>query len=324
VANGKGTRIPVAAATAAATGGALAAGKVVHDRRARRRRARQARYRLEPGEPIGPGIRRIARGQIERAVAGLDPDARGELAPRVHDARKSLKRLRALVRLVRDDLAKQVYRRENDAFREIGRAFSDVRDATVLVETLEDITARYEPELPDGVFTRLREQLVAERDVADAAIAERGEDLSAAVAELELARARVAAWPLPEEAGADALKPALRRIRRRGRKAWKAVRDEPNDEHLHELRKRTKDVWYTAQIARPMAPKRMRKLASRAHDLSTDLGDDHDLATLSAAARRRSRWLGTGELELLDGLIGRRRGELQRRIARGARRLYRR
>jgi CHAD domain-containing protein len=323
MAKAKDARISVAAATAAATGGALAAGKLVHDRRAKRRRARRARYRLEPGEPIGPGIRRIARGQIDRAIASLDPDARGELAPRVHDARKSLKRLRALLRLVRDDLGQKVYRRENDAFRAIGRTFSDARDATMLVQTLDDMAERYDEELPDGAFARLRKQLVTERDASDAALGERGVDLAAAVAELELARARLAAWPLSENAGVDALRPGLRRLRSRGRKAWKAVRSEASDEHLHELRKRTKDVWYAAQIARPLKPKRMRTLASRAHDLSTDLGDDHDLATLTGAARRRARFLGAGELELLGGLISRRRAELQRDIRRGARRLYR-
>jgi hypothetical protein len=66
----------------------------------------------------------------------------------------------------------------------------------------------------------------------------------------------------------------------------------------------------------------MKKLARRAHALSDLLGDDHDLAVLRAAARERNATLAPGELAMLEGLIARRRGRLQRKALSRGRRVY--
>ena len=78
-----------------------------------------------------------------------------------------------------------------------------------------------------------------------------------------------------------------------------ASRKDTTTEALHELRKRAKDLWHAAQVVRPIAPKRMKKLARRAHRLSDLAGEDNDLAVLYDGAGRRSGALDPGELELL-------------------------
>jgi CHAD domain-containing protein len=139
---------------------------------------------------------------------------------------------------------------------------------------------------------------------------------------LAAARRRVAGWPIDDDGGLELLEPGFERIYRRGRRALKAARNDPDTEQRHELRKRAKDLWHAAQILRPAAPKPMRKLARRAHALSDLAGDDHDLAVLRAAARERHATLARGELALLEGLIARRRGRLQRKALSRARRVY--
>jgi CHAD domain-containing protein len=310
-----------AAAGAVAAGGALAAGKLVRDRAVKRADVRRARaYRLQPGEGAGEGVRRIARGQIDLAREGLE--GRGDIGESVHEARKAFKRVRALVRLARVPLGDEAYRRENVAFRDAGRKLAGVRDATVMAQTLDDVVARHRDELPEGAFAGLRDALSAEADAAH----ERIEDDRAAVddvlAGLEHARARVAAWPLPDGGDAAILAPGFERIYRRGRRALRAAREEPGTERLHELRKRAKDLWHAAQVMRPVAPKRMKRLARRAHDLSDVVGEDHDLAVLLDAARERSQALAPGERELLTVLVGRRRAELQQRALETGRQVY--
>ena len=316
----KDPRAQVVAAGAVASGGALAAGKLVRDRVADRSARRRTRFRLHPDESAAEGVRRIARGQIELASGELRSG--DDVAEPVHEARKSFKRVRAVVRLARDPLGDDVYRRENVAFRDTGRELSDARDAQVLRETLDAVLERYGNEIDDGAFTGLREALDADARDAHERVAQDAEAVAQLRSILDAARDRVAVWPLPEHADAGMLAPGFDRIYKRGRRALKAAERERSDENLHELRKRAKDLWHAAQVLRPASPRRMRRLARRAHKLSDLLGDDHDLALLHAAARERYRTLGPGELALLRGLIGRRRAQLQRAALACAERVY--
>ena len=316
-------RIPAAAAGAVAAGGAAVAAKLVHDRRARRAEIRRARaYRLQPDENVPDGVRRIARGQADLAVEQLDGSAGSDARAHVHEARKAFKRLRALVRLSRDALGDEVYRRENATFRDAGRRLSRVRDAAVLVQTLDDVVRRHRDELPEDAFAGLRDALHADAETATEQIANDRGTVDDVVATIESGRGRLAAWPLPERAGVATLAPGFERVYRRGRRAMRAARKDTDTEHLHELRKRAKDLWHAAQVLRPAASKPMKKLARGAHDLSDLVGEDHDLAVLLDAARERPDTLAPGELALLDGLVGRRRARLQRKALACGRRVY--
>jgi hypothetical protein len=140
-------------------------------------------YRLQPGEGTSEGVRRIAR----------------DIGKAVHEARKAFKRLRALLRLARDELGDEVYQRENTVFRDAGRELSGVRDAAVLVETFDDVVARYGDGLPDDAFAGLREALAAEaRSAHDCIEGDQGA-IDDVVVTINAARDRVAAWPLPED-----------------------------------------------------------------------------------------------------------------------------
>jgi CHAD domain-containing protein len=314
------------AGTLAAAGGAAAVVvKRTWDRRARRGEDERARaFRLHRGEDTGDGIRRIARGQLDRASGELDAGTgmRGDLDGAVHETRKAFKRLRALVRLSRDALGDDVYRRENRIFRDAGRKLSGARDAAVLVETLDGLTARYRDELDHDAFRGLRDALASEAAAASSALSDDRTAVDQVEGTLEAARRRVGGWPLPDDGGPAVLEPGFERIYRRGRRALKAARKDSDTECLHELRKRAKDLWHAAQVLRPAAPKAMKQLARRAHALSDVVGDDHDLAVLRGAARERHAALAPGELALLEGLIARRRARLQRRALARGRRVY--
>jgi CHAD domain-containing protein len=278
-------------------------------------------YRLRTDEEAANGVRRVARGQLDLAADHLAGKGEGDLDTAVHESRKAFKRLRALVRVARDALGDEAYRRENVAFRDAGRRLSATRDAAVMVETLDDLTERYRGELSDDAFSGLRDALASEAAAASDRLAEDTGAAEEVQGALEAARRRVAGWPLDDD-GLEMLEPGFERIYRRGRRALKAARKDADTEQLHELRKRAKDLWHAAQILRPAAPKEMKKLARRAHDLSDLAGDDHDLAVLRAAARERHATLAAGELALLEGLVARRRRRLQRKALARGRRLY--
>jgi CHAD domain-containing protein len=311
----------VAAGAAVAAGGALAAGKVVHDlvtERAERSRAR--RYRLERDESPREGITRITRGQLELAIALIE-GREGEGPKAIHEARKTLKRLRAVLRLCRGYLGKERFRQENIILRDAGRALSGARDAQVLIETLDGLREPLAEELPDGIWSRFRETLIADaRALGEADDSERANVVSA----LEGIRARVELWELPDDGGPEALAPGLQRIYANARRARRRARDHTAPETLHELRKRTKDLWHSAQLLDQVCPKRIAKLRRRAHKLADVLGEDHDLAVLMDHAGARPEAFESGEFELLRALIERRRRVLGADALARAGTLYRR
>jgi CHAD domain-containing protein len=305
----KDPAVRAVAASTAVAGGALA-GKLVRDRVERTERRQERRYQLGAQEAVSQEIKRVLAGQLANAIdlLGADPAAASHDA--VHDARKSLKRGRAVLRLGRDLIGPRRYRRENLALRDAGRGLSGARDSQVLLETLDGLAP------PDG-FDSFRAELAA-------AAQGNGDAPQSVVDELRDARGRVVRWRLADPDGADQLAHGFERIYRRGRKALRAASRDPSVENLHELRKRSKDLWYAAQLLRDCDPERTKALAGQAHELSDLLGSDHDLALLRERALSESERLTAADRELLEDLIDRRRRRLRRQALDRASRLYRR
>jgi CHAD domain-containing protein len=256
-------------------------------------------FRLKQGEAVPEGIARMARGRIDHAI-----DALAEASEEgVHDARKDMKKLRALLRLVRGEIGEKVFRRESACFRDAARELSGVRDADVMLATLADLEERYGAEVGG-----IRQELEAHRLRTTGG--GRKQAAKVATAMLKEARARVADWPL-ERDSFEALEDGLRRSYRRGRRDWRAAESDPSTENLHEWRKRAKDLWYHCTILKESWKPVMTALADEAHELSDRLGDDHDLAVL----------LDWGA-EPLEPLIATRRRELQEEAFAYGPRLY--
>jgi CHAD domain len=117
--------------------------------------------------------------------------------------------------------------------------------------------------------------------------------------------------------------PGFKRIYRRGRRVYHVACAAPSTENLHELRKRAKDLWYPSQIVRPAAPKKLKRIARRAHELSNLIGEDHDLAILDQrAGERRDRVTDEKDVGELARLAGHRRDELRREAMDIGRRLF--
>ncbi|NIS31707.1 MAG: CHAD domain-containing protein, partial [Actinobacteria bacterium] len=77
-----------------------------------------------------------AVGLLAGARADLRPATEQHFDGGIHDARKKLKRLRALLRLVRDDIGDSAYHNENVVLRDTARTLAGMRDAGVLRTTL--------------------------------------------------------------------------------------------------------------------------------------------------------------------------------------------
>ena len=237
-------------------------------------------YKLQFDQDLDDGLRRVASEQLEDALGGLrDPE---DPVKAVHEARKSVKKSRAALRLARPALPKDAYREEDHALRDAGRSLSGARDADVLLETVDALGERFAGQLPEADFTDLRETMAAQL----ASVREGSDDTASAAELLEAAAARVDRWPLDAADWATAVDGATRAYRL-GRDALAEAEGEPDDdERLHELRKRVKDLWYHLRLFSDAWPGVMEAQTDEADTLAEHLGDDHDLAVLTDYLQR--------------------------------------
>ncbi len=277
-------------------------------------------YRLDARETLPQGIRRIVSEQLDGAVEGLRTATDDERDWAVHDARKRLKKSRAVLRLVRDEVGSKTYDRENQALRDVGRSLSPSRDAAVLVESVDRL-GEHVP-LARRSLAPLRAVLEQRRREAAGRALDEGGALATAAGEIEEIRARVEGWRLRRD-GFAALEDGLRRTYRRGSKRFAEAREDPTDERMHDARKRVKDLWYHARILRPVWPGPMDQLVGATDELGDRLGEDHDLAVLADTVRalvREGADGGAGETALT--LIENRRTELRAVVWPLGRRVY--
>ena len=262
---------------------------------------------LLPGEQLPAGVQRMALGQVDLAIALLEGEDDGPPDERaVHETRKALKRLRALVRLLRPELGEARYERENAAIRGVAAHLAGARDAAVMLATLDSLIERNARKLRRSrAVGKLRKALAAEHAHRERLTFEQAGARAEVLGELRALRMRIAAWQLPDSAGCSLIEPGLRRVYRQGRRRYRRAAAGKGDvtRTLHEWRKRVKDLRYAAEMLERRPPAkgdlagagkgqrrrrkaaareaaRMKRLARRADDLGELLGEEHDLALL--------------------------------------------
>lgn len=250
---------------------------------------------LSSEETLPEGLKRIAREELDAAAAHLGGEQGADAAERVHEARKSLKKARAVIRLARKEVGADVFDRENRRFRDAGRRLAPLREAEVHLGTLDRLA---DTEALGTVELRgLRSALAEHRDRTCERLIDGEDALAEVAAAVSVGRELVDSWPI-DRVGSKAFRKSLRKTYRRGRKAFAKAYEEPSPEAFHELRKCVKYLWYYARILEPAAPDEIGELEAQADQVADLLGLDHDLAELLEAAGGE----GVAERQLLERL----------------------
>lgn len=233
---------------------------------------------LLPAEGLPDGLRRIALEQIDYALGLLE--GKGDIHVAIHETRKTMKRLRAIMRLVRDQLGTETYRAANAQYRDLARTISGLRDLSAMQETLEKLRARTRSKILAGLISQGQSEIQQRLDaVATSENETTAAHVQSAIYTLQAARAEL----MDMDLGRDRFKtigPSLKRVYHRGYKGLRQARREPTTEQLHQWRKRVKYLWYQMDILHPIWPGLMVPWAEELHSLSEWLGTDHDLAIL--------------------------------------------
>lgn len=278
-------------------------------------------FRLEPGEPLGPGLKRLTLHEIEVAVAGFY-DGEEAFAEAVHTARKSMKKLRALLRLIRYEIGEKAYRFENNILRDTARLLSDVRSAAVVAMALVEIRDLYGSVLAVGALDEASHRLAFQRDRIELRTMEDPEIVPRVVADLERAHSRYQSWPVEASArevygvgirdSFESVEQGLKMTYGRGRVAMVKAYTTPTAMNFHVWRKSVKYFRHQLELLTPLWPQVIVGMAMTSERVGELLGEEHDLHELIALfANRPDLCPNPVERSLIKALAEQRRSDLR-------------
>ena len=234
-------------------------------------------FRFKLNEPIVRGVRRIAVQQVDRAAAHIQASAGAEAVTSVHEARKCLKRTRALLRFVKPLISRDDFKSLNGTLRDVGKAMSATRDRDVVHAAALKLAG--DSALKPATAKRLK--AIHEEASAPAEPPSPAAEPGALVAALVAFKATVA------EIGIDhsghhlptaGLAESMVGLRRDFVRAYEAS----DGEAFHEWRKSVQLHWRHMQLVVNAWPDLCRARIEEARAISHLIGDDRDLALLMA------------------------------------------
>lgn len=239
-------------------------------------------YRIDPASSPAGNFTRITRELADEVTASLDA-ASSDHARGLHQARKAIKRQRALLRLMRS-AAPGALKRCDAGFRDAARAVAGAREATAMIETLERLIAARPDRIVDAGLGEIRAILIRRRE-------QMGDDAEALADQIAAARAGVdAAKALALDvdlwrADVGTLHHGFRKTLSKWAGALDRARDKGEPEAFHDLRKAVKAHAAHLALLRDFWPDDVRERRRVVDELGEALGELNDVNVMMAAIR---------------------------------------
>jgi CHAD domain-containing protein len=235
-------------------------------------------FRLKSGQAISSEVRRIVLRQLDLATSELKSIGDPESDEAIHDARRRVKKIRAVIRLVRPVLDKTYRAGVDPDLRRVSKMLAPVADGQGVVETLNVLARRYRRALPRKAVAALRADLI-EREKRIDAKADAQHVLQKATRALRAQRKQIKAWKLTAE-GFHAIAPGLKESVRRARHAMTAAWTDPTPRHFHSWRRYVKDHWFHVRLLEAHCGNHLIPIQRRLEALDGLLGEYHNLVLL--------------------------------------------
>jgi CHAD domain-containing protein len=271
-------------------------------------------YSLKPNESVGRGLSRVAREQLEAAQDELKKtNPPGDEA--VHDARKRVKKVRAILAILDEDDGRG-RKGCKKRLQKISRRLSSFRDADAMVEMLGKLKARVPRQLHEQTVRRVRRDLLSRKTALQQAATRHGvwTDLARDLAKV---RRQAKRWR-PAHRQFQGLAAGIRTAYREGRRAAACAKETETASDFHEWRKEMKKLWYELRLIQEGRPV-LAKAVAALHRAESWLGDDHNIVVLCAQLSRN------GSLDDAAGLreaARRYQRELRRQVLSSMQRFY--
>ncbi len=233
-------------------------------------------YRLHKEHKLSKSVRSIICRQIDKAAESLET-VREPSSEGIHDARKSFKKIRAVLRLIRPSI-EQRYKDENVAFRDYGRSLADWRDAKVLPVTLDQLKDHFGEKMKVHFFYSARKKL----EESFSTVMFDSTRLHSTIEEIRnrLSKQKKQWKTLPLKVSPEDIVGGAQKIYHKGQKAYETAYANPTGANFHQWRKQVKYHWYHLRLLHDIWPSYMGELENLAHELASLLGSEHDLTIL--------------------------------------------
>lgn len=241
-------------------------------------------YTIQPNRPFFAEVEKIVDSQAEKGLDSLRQQ--DDLEEAIHDVRRRCKKVRAAWRLLRDELGDQEYKRRNRYYRDTARLLSDARDATAVLESLDNLERQFGDAVYVDTFREMREALKVERDGILPDPAQQPAMLARAQRRLEKAKAKVNPIDQSFEDWSGTVD-SLTRTYGRGFVAFEHMKKEPTAETMHEWRKRTKYLRYELRMLKTVWKPLINPWRKQLHQLTDWQGHHHDLHVLKQAMQQQ-------------------------------------
>lgn len=239
-------------------------------------------YRIKFGAGMEKDIRRLLTSQIGRAVGHLSGilDDGGST---IHETRKSLKRCRSILRLIRPGLGRAKFRECDHAFRDIARLLSHDRDTEVLTQTLAHLATEAQSTDDKTAVAAALEKL-GTGQLNGYAHSQASENIELAIATLQQVEHQIYSLEI-KQPKMRTFAAGFAETYRDGRKTLRSAYRKMDDEAFHTFRKSLQHHWRHCQLLSPIWPELMEVRVVAARELSQLIGLDHDLSLVTGYFR---------------------------------------
>jgi len=267
-------------------------------------------FQLERDESVSDGIPRLILEEVQYIVTQLTkPSIDHDLG--VHEARKSCKRIRAGLRLIRDEIGRSIFKKENIRYRDIARKLASERDSWVKIEVLDRLVSRDDNNSSIGPFDNFRNRLIQDYDATCRREREDNTKIPMILDSIKESTKFLRNLPIKNK-GFSAVRSGLSRTYVRGHIGMMDSNLNPVPENFHEWRKRVKYLWHQIEILFNLNPEVLGELAILLHKLADILGDHHDLVILKGTAFEYSEEFNDErEMKVFFDRIGSKRLDLE-------------
>ncbi|MBL3655220.1 CHAD domain-containing protein [Fulvivirga sediminis] len=269
------------------------------------------RLKISDTENFTMGIKHLINEELTSSYEAIEKVTTETRHETIHSLRKSFKRIRAILRLIREKIGKQEYKKQNTFYRDLGRQISDLRDSTSIIEVLDDLRIKHKKELETDAFELPLESLTYYRRQATKKQLDQEDKLSFIQSALYDKLIASEEW-IPEIESFTDLSPSLRRVYKRGKEGLAKSIESKSPQDFHEWRKRAKYLRFEMEVLNRIWPKPMKAFAKELHDITDYLGTDHDLYLLTEKINNSDvQFKSTTEKSILMALIEHQRQQLQ-------------
>jgi CHAD domain-containing protein len=235
----------------------------------------------------------------------------------VHLVRTTIKRLRALLRLIRPAVNPAFFNNENARLRSAAGLLSFARDAEVARETLKKllVSNHSDEDAVRSVLSGFEKQVELPNDL----------DLTMAEVRRRLEKTRRNFHRLKlRGTEREILEAGLRSVYRQGRERMKVAIEQGQDSAFHRWRIRAKNLYYELEFLESVWPSQLHRLIERLAELQDQIGLDHDVAILRARLNKSPEGFGDREtVQRVVGCLDRQTGKLRRAAVPLGRRIWR-